>query len=206
MFQLVQKENQHEATQALEPLEQGPRGPFSSCVHFQGPGLYTMTVDDPSHYLSCELTLEVESSLEGQGENVVICHFPKIEEKQLNTFVMEDDSLFVILLIEYQMKILKELFLFCATHYAKTLVIYCDDSQAEDLDIYREFLSYIGMITLGTETASVMTIPSDKQTCQAYTEFMYEVCLKFRQELWQEQRKNPAIQQYLKIHPFTGSL
>ncbi|MBX9805460.1 MAG: hypothetical protein K2Y18_06890 [Alphaproteobacteria bacterium] len=206
MFQLVQKENQHEVTQALEPLEQGPRGPFSSCVHLQGPGLYTMTVEDPSHYLGCELILEIEPSPDEQGESVVICHFPKIEEKLLNTFVMEDDSLFVILLIEYQMKILKELFLFCATNYAKTLVIYCDDKQAEDLDIYREFLSFIGLIDLGTETVSVMTIPADKQTFQAYIEFMYEVCLKFRQELWQEQRNNPAIQQYLKIHPFTGSL
>lgn len=175
--------------------------PFTSEVWLKGPCLYLMMVQDPSHYLSCELVLEVEESQQECGGGTVICHFPNIEVEQLRNFICEDETLYGIIMIQFQMKVLEQLLLFCATHYASKLIIYADNAQADEFEIYRDFLSYEGQILTQNGEQTEMIIPADPQTFDNWIDFMNDVTLKFRQTLWQDQRTNLTIKHYLKIHP-----
>lgn len=175
--------------------------PFASEVWLKGPYLYLMVTQDPSHYLGCELVLEVEESHEKYGEGTVICHFPKIAVEQFRSYIDEDDTLYGIIMIQFQMKILEQLFLFCATHYASKLIIYTDDTQADELEIYQNFLTYESQTLTQNGEQTEMIIPADPQTFKDWIDFMDRVTLKLRQTLWQDQRTNFAIRQYLKTHP-----
>jgi hypothetical protein len=202
MLKLVPKD---EPVQILDPQELvdfSSRGPFTSEIHIKGPCLYTLIVQDPSHFLNCELTLEIEKCRDESESTNVICHFPKISDEILNAFVWEDDTLYAIVMIQFHLKILKQLFLFCARHFASHLVIYSDDDQAEDLEIYRDFLAYEDLDYLPKSDITEMVIPTNLNVFEVFTEFMDIITLKFKQSLWQYQRINPAFQQYLKFHPF----
>ncbi|MBX9805039.1 MAG: hypothetical protein K2Y18_04710 [Alphaproteobacteria bacterium] len=174
---------------------------FSAEVRVKGPYLYLMSAQDPSHYLSCELVLEVEESLD-EVAGAVICHFPSIESDQLCNFINDDECLYGMAMIEFQMKILEQLFQFCATHYASKLIIYTDDAQANELEIYRDFLSHEGQAVTAKGSQTEMIISVDPKTIADWVAYKDMVTLKFRQTLWQDQRSNPTIKQYLKIYPF----
>lgn len=176
--------------------------PFNAKVHFKGPNLYVMEVNDASHYLACDLTLEVELDRDKTEPGTVVCHFPEILDEQLNTFIWEDDTLYAITMIQFQMRILKELLEFCINHYAAKLVIYLDDEQAEDFGIYQDFLVYDDQIQDQDSGITKMIIPVDSDIYCDWIDFMDQAMLRFQQTLWQNQRKNPAIRHYLISHPF----
>lgn len=202
MLKLVPKDEPAPSLDPQELMDFSSRGPFTSEVQMQGPSLYTMVAKDPSHFLECELILEVIKNQDGDDSNVVICHFPNISDEILNAFVWEDDTLYAIVMIQFQLKILKQLFLFCASHFAESLIIYSDDQQAEDLEIYRDFLAYEDLDYEPTNDIMEMRIPTNLCAYEVFVEFMDIITLKFKQSLWQYQRINPAFQQYLKFHPF----
>lgn len=118
------------------------RPSFSAEIRVKGPCLYEMALQDPSHYLACDLILEVEKSNQEHEGISVICHFPTLSDKELNDFVEEDEALCDMFMVQFQMKILEQLLLFCATYHASTLVIFADDAQADDLGVYQDFLTY----------------------------------------------------------------
>jgi hypothetical protein len=202
MLKLVPKETPAQVLEPEELLDFSSRSPFTSEIQMQGPCLYTMVIQDPSHFLNCELVLEIEKNQDESDSNVVICHFPKISDEILNAFVWEDDTLYAIVMIQFQLKILKQLFLFCATHFASTLIIYSDDDQAEDLEIYRDFLAYEDLDYIPKGDITEMVIPTNINAYEVFSEFMDIITLKFKQSLWQYQRINPAFNHYLKFHPF----
>jgi hypothetical protein len=183
----------------VQPIQNEP---FSAHIHPKGPLLYIMTAKDPSHYLDCELTLEIESNQNESNSSVVICHFPKILDEQLACLIEDDDTLFGIILIHFQMKIFEQLLLFCTHHYASSLIIYADDATAGDLGVYRDFLTFWEQNVPENEGSSELVVPISQEIYADWMNYMNELCLKFRQTLWQDQRKNLAIKNYLKSHPF----
>ncbi|MGV8949302.1 MAG: hypothetical protein ACOH2E_08100 [Candidatus Paracaedibacter sp.] len=175
------------------------RASFTAEIRRKGPGLYEMALQDPSHYLKCDLFLEVEDSNQDYEGRVVICHFPNLAGDGLNTFVEEEETLYGALMVQFQMKILEQLFLFCATHYASTLVIFADDAQADDLGIYEDFLAYEDQTLTSSGEKTEMVIPADRQTFEAWLDFMQKTTADFQQTLWHDQKTSPAIRQYLKM-------
>lgn len=173
---------------------------FTAAVQNKGPHLYEMKVQDLSHYLRCDLTLETEESRNETELETVICHFPDISDEELNDFVWEDETLLGITLIQFQMKILEQLLLFCAAHNAKNLIIRLDEVQNKKLEIYREIVAYEDNIPAKEGKFIEMTIPTNPKTFDNWVAFMNKVNIEFRQTLWQDQCKNPAIRQYLKSH------
>lgn len=174
---------------------------FSAQVHPKGPFLYIMAAQDPSHFLSCELTLEIEASKNDPAAHSVICHFPQICDLELSQFVEEDETLLGILMIHFQMKIFEQLLIFCSSHYAFKLIIYPDETYCEYLGIYREFLT-CGAYNLEFDETNDITVPINQQIHADWSDYMNQICLRLRQTLWQNQRKNFAIKNYLKTHPF----
>jgi hypothetical protein len=182
-----------------EPLDLTP---FNTKVHFKGPNLYVMEVRDNSHYLKCDLTLEIEFNRDKTEPGVVLCHFPQICDEQLNAFIWEDDTLYAVAMIQFQMRILKELLSFCINHYAHKLVIYLDDEQAEDFGIYDDFIVVEDQIQHHDIGLTKMTIPCNAEIFGDWLDFMNDATVRLQQTLWQNQRKNPAIRHYLTSHPF----
>jgi hypothetical protein len=173
---------------------------FTVEVWPRGPNLYEMHLKDSAHSLKCDFTLEIEESFDAVSPSSVVCYFPNIDQSALNDFVEEDETLFGMFMIQFQMKILEQLFLFCANHYASNLVIFVDDAQANDLGIYRDFLTYKDETITPDGEKTEMIIPADRETYDQWIDFMEEVDQKFRQTLWREQKSNFSLRQYLKSH------
>lgn len=176
---------------------------FMAEVHLRGPNLYSLLACDPSHYLECELILETEERKDPDSlESVaVICHFPNISDEKLQDHIWFDDTLYGIIMIQFQIKLLEQLLLFCATHYASKLIIFTDDVQADALGVYQDFLTYKDQILTYKGEKTEMVIPADRATFDAWIDFMEKITIDFRQTLWREQRSNPIIRRYLKNHP-----
>ena len=174
---------------------------FDSEVHVKGPNLYGMSLQDQPYSLKCDLILEVEDAPDDFESGTVICHFPIIEGDELNSLVEEDETLFGMIMIQFQMKIMEQLLLFCGNHSANTLVIYTDDVQAEELEIYYDFLGQKDQVINERGEVTELIIPSHREAFDNWIDFMDEVNLKFRQTLWSEQSTNPTIREYLKYHP-----
>lgn len=173
---------------------------FTEEVRPRGPNLYEMHLKDPTYGLKCDLILEVEESLDKVDSSSVVCYFPNIDQSALNGFVEEDETLFGLLMIQFQMRILEQLFLFCANHYASNLVIFVDDAQADELGIYQDFLAYKDETITSEGEKTELIIPADRETFDQWIDFMEEVDQKSKQTLWREQRNSPLVRHYLERH------
>jgi len=176
---------------------------FTAEVHVRGPNLYSLLARDLFDHLECELILETEERDSDSLEPVaVICHFPNISDEKLQDHIWLDDTLYGIIMIQFQIKLLEQLLLFCATHYASKLIIFADDVQADALGVYQDFLTYHDQTLTYKGEKTEMVIPADRATFDAWIDFMEKITIDFRQTLWREQRSNPFIRQYLKNYPF----
>lgn len=176
-----------------------PTHSFTAEVGVKGPGLYEMALQEPSNYLRCNLLLEVEESDQEYEGRTVICYFPTLSVEELFDFIEEDETLYSVLMIQFLIKILEQLFLFCATHYASTLIIFADNEQADDLGIYQDFLAHKDQaLTSGEKTE--MIIPANRETFDAWVNFMGEITVDSRRTLWRNQGSSPIIKRYLKNH------
>ena len=194
----------------LPKANQDRRPSFRVEVQMKGSDLYTMVAQDLAHFLECELILEIKDNTPKQqkagGDQTqgalrsreVVCDFPRIVEEQFRKFVWDDVTLYGILMVMFQMKIMEQLLLFCATHKASNLIIFADDDQDKKLGIYRDFLKYLNQPPTTKGGKEEMIIPADQKAFEAWLDFMAEVTIKFRQTLWKGQKTNPAIQHYLK--------
>ena len=188
---------------ALLPVASAPSQPalsrveFSAKVRSKGYNLFEMNIQDPFHDLGCDLILEIEKS---RGETTAVCHFPAILNES-NKFLDEDETLYGIIVVQFQMKALEQLFLFCADHDASRLTIYMDDAQAEGFGIYHDFLSHYDETLTEKGEQTEMVIPTDRKAFDQWRAFMKKTSLAFEQDLWRGQRDNPAIRRYLKSCP-----
>jgi len=167
---------------------------FTAEMFQLGDQLYEMKIRDHFHDLGCDLILEIEKSM---GKTAVVCDFPPTLDES-NKYLNEDEDLYGLIALQFQMKILKELFLFCTQHDASQLAIYMDDNQAEGFGIYQDFLAYSEETLTGNGEKAKMVIPTDYKVFDKWNSFMAETNLKFEQNLWRNQRLNSAIRRYLK--------
>lgn len=189
-------------TQSEEMAQPNERAPFVSEVLLKGRNLYILRAQDLSHYLECDLILEIEEGQYENESNFVVCHFPQIEDEQMSKFIGEDETLYYTILLEFQMKVFKQLLMFCATHYAAALTIYSDDTQTDNLAIYRDVLNFENQVLVQNEDPTEIIIPLNQYTVDVFANFMDQVTLELQQTLWKDQRANSAIRYYLKSHPF----
>jgi len=184
------------------PFQSTPYGAeFRVDVKNRGSQLYEMALQDHFHHLKCNLILEIEENRYKNKLKRMICHFPSICDEQLEEFTEEDDILYWVFMIRFQMKVLEQLLLFCSNCDVSQLIIYTDDTQVEEAGVYREFL--IGLtghnrVFKKNDEQTKFVIPSNPNTFNAWIKFMQEINIKLDQELWRNQRSNPVIRRYLK--------
>jgi hypothetical protein len=203
------------SSQNILPFPKGnatTRPSFTAEIRETGGNGYVLGAQDPSHFLACDFTLEIQGNedkfkikkTKAAKEKVklkeVVCHFPRIADDQLKELVWQDDTLYSVIMILFQIKVMQQLLSFCATHHATNLVIFVDRDQADDLEIYGSFLIYRGEFTTADGEKTEMIIAANPEAVGEWHDFMEITNLRLRQILWREQKTNPAIQHYLKSH------
>lgn len=158
-----------------------------------GQQVYEMIIQDPFHDLECSLILDIERR---GGETIAVCHFPDLLDES-HKLLDEDETLYGIIMVQFQMKVLEQLFLFCINHDASQLTIYMDDAQAEGFGIYQSFLVHCDETLTERGEQTEMVILTDQKTFDKWRTFMNKTNLDFEKDLWREQRSNPAIRRYL---------
>jgi hypothetical protein len=202
-------------SQNILPFPKGnatTRASFTAEIRETEDNVYIMTAQEPKHFLACNFTLEIQGNAcevktkktkaakEKLKLKEVICHFPSIADDQLKEMVWQDDTLYSLIMILFQIKVMQQLLSFCAAHHAANLVIFVDCDQADDLEIYGSFLVYREQATTPHEGKTEMVIAANPKTVGEWRDFMEITTLRLRQILWREQKTNPAIQHYLKSY------
>jgi hypothetical protein len=179
------------------------RSPFSCDLYKKRSSQYVMVAKDPYHYLECDLTLDVvEADVSNNTSPLVVCEFSTISDEELMDFIWEDETLLGTILIQYQMRILEKLLVFCANHDAARLHLIVNEDESEKFSIYEDFVSYEATLLSQGTRKKTMVIPIGEKTFDGWVEFMEHIHKKLIQGLWADQRTNPAIRHYLQSNPF----
>lgn len=185
------------------PLQDAFQTHFQQIAH----NLYKFSAHDFNHELVCEMNMEIKegyvpSEEEGAEEGrylvpVVFCNLPNIDSYRFNEKVWGDEYLQGSIMVEFQLKILEQLLLFCEEKEASHLILTINDINDDYLEIYRPFAlsEEEVMTTEGGQTE--MTISTDVETYDEVIDFMDGFGSDFRQTLWHDQKANPIFREYL---------
>lgn len=186
------------------PLLSPPLGTF--IVDFQefSKNLFIFRAHDLNLKLKFEMTLELKEGFAFSQEEVeehlvpiVTCNFPSINVSKFNETACWDEYLQGILMFQFQLKILEQLFLFCEERDAVNLTMVFNDTDLNYLEIYRRFsISEEEFLTSrGVQTKIV--IQTDVGAYDNVIDFMDDIDTDLRQTLWHDQKSNPAFRKYL---------
>ena len=170
------------------------------------PGIYIARFRDSFHELACEITLELKSVLtlsgdhreDGYFEPVLAGDFPYIETQRLQKKVLGNDYLHHMTLLQFQLKILEQILLFCDEKDASSLILNFNEANLDYLEIYDQFITSQDetISDRGEQTEAV--IATDVTIYDELIDFIDKVDRDFQRTLWREQRNNPILRQYLK--------
>lgn len=182
--------------------------PATLLSHYQeiSPNLYVFRFRDAHHELSCEITLELKSNFAlsgkmGEGDYLVPVltgDFPSIDVQQLQRKVPWDDYLHVVLTIRFHLKILEQLLLFCKEKHAANLSLSFEEANLDYMEVFRHFFIFKTEVLTPKGEQTEIVIPINSETYGELFKFMNRLSHDFRQNLWRDQKINPAYRQYLK--------
>lgn len=186
--------------------------PASFLSHFQeiSSNLYVFKFNDVHHELSCGITLELKNNFvcsreddneEGHLVPILIGDFPSIDIQQLQCKVAWDDYLHVLLTMRFHLKILEQLLSFCQKKEVTYLTLTFGESNLDYMEVFRHFLiAEAPIYTARGEQTQILILAND-ETYDELSKFMDRLAHDFRQNLWRNQKVNPAFRQYLKYSP-----
>jgi hypothetical protein len=169
--------------------------------------LHVFRATDRNHELRCEMVLEVMESLvpsDAQGEEgaylapVVACSFPSISPQKLSEKISFDAYLRDILMFQFHLKILEQLFIFCEEKGAVNLILTMNDAEWDYLEIYSRFFILEEQVITSKGAQMRIVIPTDAHTYDEIIDFMDDLGKEFRTVLWRAQNTNLAFREYLK--------
>ena len=172
---------------------------FGAKTRFTGLSSYTMIARDVSHFLSCVLTLEIQPSEDESEFGDVICHFPVISEEYLEAFLWEDELMINMVMIQFYLKILERLFVFCSNHNALRLVVHANAREAKKLSVYEKFAIHAEEIVSHHGRTKTLAFQVNTQTYDELVDAMAHVADDFRHLLEDD---DPVVQQYAKLSAF----
>lgn len=176
-------------------------------VDFQGlsQNLFVFRAQDFDHDLTCEMTLELSEGFAISEEEeyfvpIMTCNFPSIDVSRFNEKVCFDEYLQGILMLQFQLNILEQLFLFCEEKDAVNLTLTFIETDLDYLEIYRRFFIFEEEIITARGVQTKIVIPTEAKTYDDVIDFMDDVDTDLRQTLWHGQKLNPAFRKYLINH------
>jgi len=180
-----------------------PNAGFTVETQERGHSQYIFVAHDSFHGLECEIPLEIcDDQDEEQESKFVLCHFPSIADEELNEFIDRDETLCGMIMVQFQMKVLEQLLLFCSNYDASTLLVEVNHtSERHDLEIYQNLAIYEDKVPTITGMKTQLIIPTTLETFDNLMDLMDDINQDFRKMLWKDQSNNPAIREYLKLNP-----
>ncbi len=184
---------------------QNPVTGFITEIQEKGHPHYTLAACDLFHRLECEINLKIHSDEQGEEleDGTVVCHFPDIATDDLDELIEEDETLHGMILIQFQLKTLERILLFCGDH-ADALNVLVEAEDRPDgyiLAAYEQLATHKDKVPTITGTKTQLLIPASQKTFDKLIDLMDDVNRDFRQTLWEDQSANPAIRNYLKSNP-----
>jgi len=172
--------------------------------------LYAFSHHDLDHRLDCTMNVDLRESYvyteEGATEEekylvpMAFCNFPNIDIRRLREEVSWDDYLLGSIMVQFQLKTLEQLLLFCEEKDATYLALTINDANYDDLEIYRHFATSANRVgTIDGEQTEIV-IPTDVETYDEIIDFMDEFGEDFQKTLWRNQKMNPVFRKYLLEH------
>lgn len=195
-----------------------PSTGFTFKIEEHGQGCYLFVACDPFHHIDdFELLLTIQNDI-GEGdlefdeegfiredmEPYLACHFPDINVEKLMDFVCADEMLYATIMVNFQLKVLRELLLFCSEQAISRLVVSVDEDPNEDghaWHAYDELVKFQDRVPTKNGTQVNLTICSSSRTYDRLVDLMDNIKQEFHQTLWKEHRDNFAMREYLKINP-----
>lgn len=171
--------------------------------------LYTFRAFDFNLHLNCEMTLEIKEGLtfsnhEIDADEYIVpimnCDFPSIDVGEFNEIVSWDDYLQGMLMIQFQVRILEQLFLFCQDKNVEHVFIFFNKEDIDYVDIYGRFLITEEEIISSKGEQIKIEIPTSTLNYDHLLEFMDDLELNLRKALWRKQKSNRAIRHFFKQH------
>jgi hypothetical protein len=170
--------------------------------------LYDFHAKDFDHELSCKITLERKEIFAYSGHEdknldlvpAIACDFPPIDNHKGQEKVFGNAYLRAMTVIQFQLKVLEQLLLFCEDKEAAYLILSFNESNFDNIEIYQRFVvSQEEFITERGKQTELLILTNIK-IYDEVTDFMDKVDKQFHQVLWREQRFNQAFRSYLKNH------
>ena len=103
-------------------------------------------------------------------------------------------------MVQFQLKILEQLLLFCEEKDAVNLTLTFNETDLDYLEIYRRFFAFEEEVTTARGVQTKIVIQADVETYDDVIDFMDDVDTDLRQTLWHGQRMNPVFRKYLIDH------
>lgn len=195
--------------QMIENKIPAPKGPLQNSFlwDFQeiSPGIYIARFQDTFHELSCKVALELKESFipsggqeRGYFELILAADFPSIDIQLLQQKALWDEYLYGTLLIQFQLKVLEQLLLFCEDRDATHIFLSFNEANHDYIEIYQRFIISEEEIPSNHREKIEIIIPTDVSIYDELIDFMEEIDHSFRHTLWREKGVNSIYRQYLK--------
>lgn len=159
---------------------------FKIVVRKIAPNIYVMRAENASHFLACELRLEIKTH---DQQTQAICHFPRINNKKIHAICERAHLIYNIITILFQASLLNQLLIFCEKQGASHLVIV--PHYSSNLSFYQEFLRDLGVVQ--DKRYAEMIIPATHETRLKLTSFLQDTCFNLKIVLKAAQETNPRI-------------
>ena len=169
------------------------------------PFSYTLAARDLTHYLSCELALDIRESPDESEFGDVVCHFPVIDSSYLSAVLWNNDLLVEMVMLQFQLKVLEQLLTFCANHNALKLVIHMEPTEILHVSAYKEFVVHTEQILTHQGKKAALVIPTDQVTYGKLLDEMEETSKNYQEVLEEVAEHDPMVQQYMKFSAFNAN-
>jgi len=186
----------------VEPLSSSKVPSFVVELGLKTPVLYTMVIQDPLNHLDVKLMLELSEESDEFESGIVTCHFPRISGSEMKKMMWDDEILCRITMVQYLMKIMDELLLFCSHHNASNLRIYTDPEQANELEVYQDFVVYTDHVLREEGEKIELIILTDPEIFDEWLDYKERVNCKFRQFLERTEAANLTSKHKKKVYMF----
>ena len=171
--------------------------------------LYVFRAQDFDHQLVCEMTLELKEAMTWSGEEgdeeeclmpILSCNFPRIDTRRFNEKVFWDEYLQGMLMVQFQLKVLEQLFLFCEEKGAVNLMLTFNETNLDYLEIFQRFIVSEEQVSVAAEELTIVGIPTHVENYDAVVDFMDDLDKNLYQTMWRDQKINATFRNYLIEH------
>ena len=172
---------------------------------------YRIRAQDPWHELACELILETKQTLrfpegvpDGSPEEdgfyvpVLSGEFPALQASGLDKKTLGDVYLQNMVVMQFLVKMMEQLLLFCEDKDAVTLSLGFNEQNNDYVEVYRGYFNEEAICYTSKGKWTRIGIPTSLEVYDEVIDFIDHIEQDFRSTLWREQRFNPVIRQYLK--------